>query len=595
MMLALATGVLLGLSAGLTPGPMLALVLAQSLRHGSREGCKIALVPLVTDPPIILITLLFATRLPHLGPLLGIISIAGAFFILYLAWESFRLEPQASAAPTERPKSWFKGVVTNLLNPHPWLFWLTVGAATLARAMAESWRGAVAFLCGFYLFLVGSKVMVAVLAGGSRNVLAGRPYRVAMRVVAVVLVVFALLLFQEGWKVLAHSHGRRALALERARAVRELHEHRTSTGSVKLTAKKDNRPDGRVSLHSPSLGAGLTGAARFLHSYVQGCPRRHLKQSRTMQKSLHPLPQGTPMSGMHLGGLRYTLKRKLGRGQFSEVWVAWDRQQERDIALKLVFRSLLPEPGLLNQLQEQVRRISKLAHPAIVSTFDTFLDSDQMGLAMELVEGWSLAALKLDRTEHRWSLAEILPWVQQLGAALQYAHEQLGLVHGGLTPACLLLNKREQVRLSDFGLLDAVRGLLAASGSGLPGVVSYLSPQQTAGAKAVIADDIYGFGATIYELLTGTPPFFEGNIAQQVQQQTPPLMTGRLVQLGVEGAFPESWENTIAACLAKDPKIRPPRIKDVLSGLEEPLSEAGTEAGPGTQGDQVQEQGQTQS
>ena len=63
MMTALASGVLLGLSAGLSPGPMLALVLAQTLRHGSREGCKIALTPLVTDPPIILVTLALASKL----------------------------------------------------------------------------------------------------------------------------------------------------------------------------------------------------------------------------------------------------------------------------------------------------------------------------------------------------------------------------------------------------------------------------------------------------------------------------------------------------------------------------------------------------
>lgn len=203
MITALASGVLLGFSAGLSPGPMLALVLAQTMRHGSREGCKIALTPLVTDPPIILVTLALATKLAQLRSLLGIVSIAGGAFVLFLAWESFNPPRQQADIAAEQPRSWFKGIITNLLNPHPWIFWLTVGAAILARAMEQGWQIAAAFLFGFYLLLVGSKVGVALLAGRSRHLLAGRPYRVVMRVLAALLVVFALLLFREGLKHLA--------------------------------------------------------------------------------------------------------------------------------------------------------------------------------------------------------------------------------------------------------------------------------------------------------------------------------------------------------------------------------------------------------
>jgi len=196
--MALASGVLLGLSAGLSPGPMLALVLAQTLRHGPREGCKVALTPLVTDPPIIFVTLVLAAKLAQLGPLLGIFSIAGGVFVLFLAYESFRSSPQETAAPTGPPGSWLKGIVTNLLNPHPWVFWLTVGAALLGKAIAQGWPVAAAFLFGFYLLLVGSKVAVALLAGRSRHLLAGRTYRLAMRVLALLLAAFALLLFRAG-------------------------------------------------------------------------------------------------------------------------------------------------------------------------------------------------------------------------------------------------------------------------------------------------------------------------------------------------------------------------------------------------------------
>ena len=203
MMTALASGALLGLSCGLAPGPLLALLLAQTLRHGPREGCKIALAPLITDAPIIVVTLVLAAKLARLRPLLGGVSLAGAAFVLYLAWDTVRPAHPGTEALAEPPRSWFKGILTNLLSPHPWLFWLTVGAAMLAKAIAQSWVNAVAFLFGFYLLLVGSKMGIAVVAGRSRDLLAGRPYRITMRVLAALLVLFAVLLFREGLKLLA--------------------------------------------------------------------------------------------------------------------------------------------------------------------------------------------------------------------------------------------------------------------------------------------------------------------------------------------------------------------------------------------------------
>jgi threonine/homoserine/homoserine lactone efflux protein len=203
MITALASGAFLGLSCGLAPGPLLALVLAQTLRHGPREGCKIALTPLVTDAPIIAMALCVAARLAELRPWLGAVSIAGGIFVLYLAWDSFRPAGVNAAPRSERPWSWRKGILTNLLSPHPWLFWLTVGAAILAKATAQSRWAAAAFLFGFYALLVGSKVLVALLAGRSRDLLAGRSYRVVMRALGALLAGFALLLFREGLKILA--------------------------------------------------------------------------------------------------------------------------------------------------------------------------------------------------------------------------------------------------------------------------------------------------------------------------------------------------------------------------------------------------------
>ena len=202
MMTALATGMFLGVSCGLAPGPLLALVLAQTLRHGGREGCKIALTPLVTDAPIIVVTLGLAARLAQLRPLLGLVAIAGGLFVMFLAWDSFRPAHLDTEVAPDPPRSWFKGTLTNLLSPYPWLFWLTAGATILAKAIARGWLVAVAFLVGFYSLLVGSKVLIALMAGRSRGLLAGMSYRVVMRVLAALLACFALLLFREGLSLL---------------------------------------------------------------------------------------------------------------------------------------------------------------------------------------------------------------------------------------------------------------------------------------------------------------------------------------------------------------------------------------------------------
>ena len=202
MITALASGILLGLSCGLAPGPLMALVLAQALRHGAREGCKIALVPLLTDAPIILLALVLAARLAALPKWLGVLSVAGGAFVLYLAWDTFRagrLDAEAVEVPS---RSWLKGILINLLSPYPWIFWLTVGAATLAKSMAESCLAAAVFLGGFYFLLVGAKVLLAIAAARSRGFLAGRAYRTTMRTLGLLLVGFAVLLLREGFRYL---------------------------------------------------------------------------------------------------------------------------------------------------------------------------------------------------------------------------------------------------------------------------------------------------------------------------------------------------------------------------------------------------------
>jgi threonine/homoserine/homoserine lactone efflux protein len=197
MIAALMAGLVLGLSAGLSPGPLSVLVIAQTLRHSTWEGCKVAFAPLFTDAPIILLAM-FALTQVRSQTILGSLSFAGGCFLLYLAWESWRTRGVALAAQSDAPQSILRGMMVNFLNPNPYIFWLTVGAPTTLKAWADTPLAAIGFIAGFYLCLVGSKILLAVLVGRSRRLFTGRAYVYLMRALAVLLVLFALMLFKDG-------------------------------------------------------------------------------------------------------------------------------------------------------------------------------------------------------------------------------------------------------------------------------------------------------------------------------------------------------------------------------------------------------------
>jgi len=199
----LATGMVLGLAAGFAPGPLLALILAQSIRFGTREGLKVAAAPLLTDLPIVAAaTALVVAAATTADALLGAISLAGAVFVAYLGVESIRTTGVEAGRPEEAPRSWARGALVNVLSPHPYLFWITVGAPTLIRAWREGPLAAAAFLAGFYACLVGAKMLVAVVAGRSGGRLRGGAYRAVMVVLGALLLVFAVRLVIEGLRLL---------------------------------------------------------------------------------------------------------------------------------------------------------------------------------------------------------------------------------------------------------------------------------------------------------------------------------------------------------------------------------------------------------
>lgn len=198
----LTIGTILGLSAGIAPGPLLALVISETLQHGIRAGMRVAIAPILTDLPIVLCTVLILAELADFHRVLGFISLGGACFICYLGFENLKARTIDLQENSGTPKSLRKGFLTNLLSPHPYLFWFTVGGPTTVKAMGIGVPAAGGFILSFYLFLVGTKIFLAVLTGKSRTFLQGRKYIFTMRLLGILLIILAMFLFRDGLHLL---------------------------------------------------------------------------------------------------------------------------------------------------------------------------------------------------------------------------------------------------------------------------------------------------------------------------------------------------------------------------------------------------------
>ena len=174
------------------------------------EGIKVAIAPALTDAPIILVAVLLVGQLAKFEPILGIISILGAVFLLYLAFESFRVRGIEIAETNVEPRSIRRGFMANLLNPHPYLFWFVIGAPKLIEAAAIGWMTTAAFIAGLYVCLIGAKILVAFLVGRSRSFLKSRGYVYVNRILGVVLAGFSIFFLRDGmrWPTIGGLRGR---------------------------------------------------------------------------------------------------------------------------------------------------------------------------------------------------------------------------------------------------------------------------------------------------------------------------------------------------------------------------------------------------
>ena len=194
----LSKGTVLGLAAGFSPGPLTFLVVSETLRHGLRAGVKVALAPVLTDLPIIVAAVLLLDRLLTYPAVYGIIALAGGLLLLQLGIGSLRIRAVDLQEPDPQERSLWKGVATNLLNPNPYLFWISVGTPIILDAFQHSWTHSAAFAVVFFFFIVGSKMLLAKMVDGSRAFLRSRTYLWIMRILGLLLIIYALMFLRDG-------------------------------------------------------------------------------------------------------------------------------------------------------------------------------------------------------------------------------------------------------------------------------------------------------------------------------------------------------------------------------------------------------------
>jgi serine/threonine protein kinase len=255
---------------------------------------------------------------------------------------------------------------------------------------------------------------------------------------------------------------------------------------------------------------------------------------------------------------RYRLLRLLGSGGFGEVYLAEHIRQQTQVAIKLL--PPLAADDLHSFLTEA--RMFRLRHPHIVQILDFGLDDRTPFLVMEYAPHGTLRQRYPKGT--CVPLPVIVATVKQAASALQLAHDD-GIIHRDVKPENMLLNERDEVLLSDFGIASIALKIGTHTSRHIVGTTTYMAPELFRG-KAKPASDQYALGVVVYEWLGGLPPFSEGNFIQLGYQHTyqpPPSLLEKVPSLSPD------IEKAVMIALAKDEMQRFASVRAFSTALEE--------------------------
>lgn len=267
-----------------------------------------------------------------------------------------------------------------------------------------------------------------------------------------------------------------------------------------------------------------------------------------------------------LGG-RYELQTVIGGGGMAIVYKAVDTLLDRTVAVKMLRAQYAGDEEFVSRFRQEAQSAARLSHPNIVNLYDVGMSDGEYYIVMEYVDGPTLKDLIRERGP--LPVPEALDITEQICDALAHAHDHR-IIHRDVKPHNILITKRGQVKVTDFGIARAVTGntITHQNDTSVLGSVHYFSPEQARGAAASVKSDIYSLGVVMYEMLTKKLPF-SGDSPVSVALKH--LRDDFVEPRELNPVVPQSVENIILRCMVKSPDLRYPDMRAVKADLKTAL------------------------
>jgi serine/threonine-protein kinase len=262
-------------------------------------------------------------------------------------------------------------------------------------------------------------------------------------------------------------------------------------------------------------------------------------------------------------GPRYHIERMIGQGGMGRVYKARDKELDRIVAIKVVRQGAMGEGDALSRFKQELVLASKISHRNILRIHDLGDFQGMKFITMAFVDGQDLHQIIKD---NQLPLERVLNFAMQLADALAAAHEQ-DVVHRDFKPQNILVDKNDQIYVSDFGLAKSfAEGAIGMTQTGaFLGTPRYMSPEQVEGKPTDGRSDLYAFGLILYEMVTGDVPFTGestlGVMYQRIKENPKSPKT-------VNPSLPNWLVKIIMRCLERDPAARYQSAHEILADLE---------------------------